>query len=174
VLNTIAFAGGNCADAYIGGHFSSANGTAVKDIAEIDTTTGTGFKSSASGVVQTIAAVGGHLLVGGNFTGINGDAADPYMVSLSPATGKSDGFVHLNISGNYQYAGSSRTHPRLQPADQPRRHPGPGRRRLHPGRRPGPPAGVHPRPERHHRHGDRLERARVHHQLLQHRAVLRP
>ena len=27
------------------------------------------------------------------------------MVSLSPATGKSDGFLHLNISGNYHYPG---------------------------------------------------------------------
>lgn len=32
-LNTIAFVGGNCADAYIGGHFSSVNGTAVQNIA---------------------------------------------------------------------------------------------------------------------------------------------
>ena len=27
------------------------------------------------------------------------------MASLSPSTGKSDGFLHLNISGNYQYPG---------------------------------------------------------------------
>ncbi|MGI8446846.1 MAG: hypothetical protein ACR2MP_06620, partial [Streptosporangiaceae bacterium] len=38
--------------------------------------------------------------------------ADPYMVSVSPSTGKSDGFLHLNISGNYQYpgVGSNATH----------------------------------------------------------------
>ena len=29
------------------------------------------------------------------------------MASLSPATGKSDGFLHLNISGNYQFPGAS-------------------------------------------------------------------
>jgi hypothetical protein len=114
-VNTIAFAGGNCAHAYIGGHFSSVNGAAVKNIAEISTTTGnvvTSFKSNASGPVETIVAAGSHLLVGGRFTGISGDAADPYLVSLSPSTGKSDGFLHLNISGNYHFpgAGSNATH----------------------------------------------------------------
>jgi hypothetical protein len=114
-LNTIAFANGNCADAYIGGNFTSVNGTTVKDIAEISTTTGnvvTTFTSNASGPVQTILGVGNHLLVGGNFKNINGDTTDPYMVSLNPTTGKSDGFLHLNISGNYDFpgAGSNSTH----------------------------------------------------------------
>jgi hypothetical protein len=109
-LNTIAFVNGNCADAYIGGHFSSVNGTAVQNIAEISTSTGnvvTGFASKASGAVETIAAAGTHLLVGGRFTGINGDTGDPYMASLNPTTGKSDGFLHLSISGNYQFPGVS-------------------------------------------------------------------
>jgi hypothetical protein len=110
VVNTIAFANGDCSHAYIGGKFTSVNGTVVNNIAEIDTTTGNvapGFKSRASGAVQTIVATGSHLLVGGNFTSINGNTADPYMVSLSPATGLSDGFLHLHISGNYQYPGVS-------------------------------------------------------------------
>ena len=88
-INSIAFNGGNCANAYIGGNFTKVNGTTVKNIAEISTTTGnvvTGFAHSASGAVDTLAAVGGHLLVGGTFTSING-AAVPRMVSLSPATG---------------------------------------------------------------------------------------
>ena len=108
-LNTIAFANGNCADAYIGGNFTSVNGTTVKNIAEINTTTGnvvTTFTSNASGPVQTILGVGNHLLVGGNFKNINGDSTDPYMVSLNPTTGKSDGFLHLNISGNYDWPGA--------------------------------------------------------------------
>jgi hypothetical protein len=107
-VNTIGFANGNCSHAYIGGKFTSVNGTAVQNIAEIDTTTGnvvTTFASKAAGAVQTIVGAGNHLLVGGNFTGINGDTADPYMASLSPVTGRSDGFLHLNISGNYQYPG---------------------------------------------------------------------
>ena len=32
-------------------------------------------------------------------------ASAPYMASLNPATGLSDGFLHLNISGSYQYPG---------------------------------------------------------------------
>ena len=43
----------------------------------------------------------GHILVGGYFTSINSSSADPYMTSLNPTTGKDDGFLHLNISGNY-------------------------------------------------------------------------
>jgi hypothetical protein len=114
-INTIAFVNGNCADAYIGGKFTSINGTAVQNIAEIDTTTGNvvpGFGTKASGAVQTMVGAGNHLVVGGNFNGVNGDTADPYLVSLNPSTGKSDGFLHLNISGNYQYpgAGSNSTH----------------------------------------------------------------
>jgi hypothetical protein len=107
-VNTIAFANGDCSHAYIGGKFTSVNGTTVKNIAEIDTTTGnvvTTFAHSAAGAVQTIVAAGNHLLVGGNFTGINTDTADQYMASLDPVTGKSDGFLHLNISGTYQYPG---------------------------------------------------------------------
>jgi hypothetical protein len=107
-VNTIAFVNGNCADAYIGGKFTSINGTTVANIAEIDTTTGNvvpGFGTKASGAVQSMVGAGNHLLAGGNFTGVNGDTTDPYMVSLSPTTGKSDGFLHLNISGNYQYPG---------------------------------------------------------------------
>ncbi len=112
VVSTIAFVNGDCSHAFIGGKFSSVNGIAVTNIAEITTggNTGsvvTGFKSNASGTVQTIAAAGGHLLVGGGFTSINGDTSDPYMVSLNPTTGKSDGFLHLSISGNYQYPGVS-------------------------------------------------------------------
>ena len=109
-LNTIAFANGNCQDANIGGKFTSVNGTTVDNLTEIDTTTGnvvSTFGSKASGAVQTIVGAGNHLLVGGLFTGINGDTTDRYMVSLNPATGKSDGFLHLSISGNYNYPGVS-------------------------------------------------------------------
>lgn len=104
-VNSIAFAG-NCADAYIGGKFTTVDGTAARDIAEVDTTTGavvTSFKSTANGEVDTIAYSNGHLLVGGAFTSINGSAADPYFSSLNPTTGKNDGYLALNISGSYIY-----------------------------------------------------------------------
>ena len=109
-VNSIAFAGGNCADAYIGGQFTSVNGTAAANIAEIDTTAGnvvTGFGShTGGGHVDTILPVdnGQHLLVGGTFTSINGDkGTNPYYASLDPGTGKDDGFLHLNISGHITF-----------------------------------------------------------------------
>ena len=104
-VNSIAFNGGNCADAYIGGNFSKVNGTSVRDIAEISTTTGnviTGFAHDASGRVNTLAAVGGHLLAGGTFTSING-AKPARMASLNPSTGRGDGFLNLSIHGSQVY-----------------------------------------------------------------------
>jgi hypothetical protein len=105
-VNSIAFSGGNCADAYIGGHFTAVGSTTVKNIAEIDTTVGNvvpGFKDNASGAVNTLLAVNGHLLVGGAFKGINGSLTGPYYASLNPATGKDDGYLELAVSGNYVY-----------------------------------------------------------------------
>jgi hypothetical protein len=109
-VNSIAFSGGNCADAYIGGQFTSVNGTTAANIAEVDTTTGnvvTGFgHNTGGGHVDTILPVNGHLLVGGTFTSINNNkGADPYYASLNPGTGKDDGFLHLNISGHYVFQG---------------------------------------------------------------------
>ena len=106
-VNTIAF-NGNCTDAYIGGKFTMVGSTAVKNIAEINATTGAvvaAFKSNASGQVESILAAKGHLLTGGFFKGINGSSTDPYYVSLNPATGKDDGYLSLAVSGHYVYAG---------------------------------------------------------------------
>jgi hypothetical protein len=64
-LNTIGFGNGNCADAYIGGKFTSVNGTTVQNIAEISTTTGnvvSTFASKASGADYPRR---GQLLAGG-------------------------------------------------------------------------------------------------------------
>jgi hypothetical protein len=110
IVNSIAFNGSNCADAYIGGKFTAVGSTTVKNIAEVDTSTGnvvTAFGHSASGQVETLASYQNHILAGGYFTSINGSAADAYMASLNPTTGKNDGFLHLGISGNYQYPGVS-------------------------------------------------------------------
>jgi hypothetical protein len=109
-VNTIAFSGGHCADAYIGGAFTSVNGTAAKNIAEISTSTGNvvrRFAHSASGSVQTLLGAAGHILAGGYYTSINGSGADRYMTSLNPVTGRDDRFVRLNISGHYQFPGVS-------------------------------------------------------------------
>ena len=111
-INSIAFNGTNCADAYIGGLFSTVDGTTVKNIAEVDTTVGavvTTFGHSASGQVSTLLGASGHILVGGYYTSINNSTADPYMTSLNPVTGNDDGFVSLDISGNYSYAPNNAT-----------------------------------------------------------------
>jgi hypothetical protein len=108
VVNSIAFSGGSCADAYIGGKFSEIGSTKVKDIAKISTTTGavvTAFAHSAEAQVETLISYKTHIIAGGYYTSINGSSADPYMTSLDSTTGQDDGFVSLNISGNYDYPG---------------------------------------------------------------------
>src|SRR5215468_2382289 len=79
-INSIAFNGSNCNDAYIGGQFTSVNGTKVANFAEISTTTGnvvSGFGDRVGGGhVDTVLVVNGHLLVGGTFTTINGSTAN--------------------------------------------------------------------------------------------------
>jgi hypothetical protein len=109
-VNSITFSHGNCADAYIGGKFTSVHGTRVHDIAEISTATGDvvpGFGHTANGQVETLLGLGRHVLVGGYFTAINGSTADPYMTSLNPVTGADDGYIHLSNYGNYQYPGAA-------------------------------------------------------------------
>jgi hypothetical protein len=109
IVNSIAFSP-DCSMAYLGGVFTSVNGTAVKNIAEVSTSTGavnTAFASSAGGQVSTLLTYGTHLLTGGYFTSINGSSANPYFTSLNTTTGKDDGFLNLNISGNYQFPGVS-------------------------------------------------------------------
>ena len=107
-VNTIAFNGSDCSSAYIGGQFTTVGGAAAKNIAAVDTTTGAlvpGFKDNASGHVETILAVNGHLLTGGFFKGISGSTANPYYASLNPATGQDDGFLNLSVSGRIQFPG---------------------------------------------------------------------
>lgn len=108
-VNTIAFAGGSCSNAYIGGHFTQVGGTPVKDLAEISTSSGAvnaSFGHNAQAQVETMVATHGHLLTGGDFTSINGTARS-YYASLNLTTGKVDGYLTLNISGHYSYPGVS-------------------------------------------------------------------
>jgi hypothetical protein len=106
-VNSIGFVNGDCTNAYIGGKFTTVNGTAVKNIAKISTSTGNvvaGFKVAAAGEVENILGWNGHLFVGGYFKKINGNT-NPYFASLNPTTGNDDGYLHLGISGNYVYPG---------------------------------------------------------------------
>ena len=101
-VNTIAFtAGHGCSDAYIGGQFTSVHGSPAKNIAEVGTTTGAvvnSFAHDANAPVQTMLGYSGHLLTGGGFTVINGSNHYRY-VSLSPSSGKDDGFINVHIAG---------------------------------------------------------------------------
>ncbi len=103
-VNSVAMST-DCQTIYLGGSFTSIGSTAVSNIAAVDATSGQviqNFLSSANKKVNTLVMSGGHLLVGGNFTSINGSGTD-YMVSLDPGNGTDDGYVNLNISGHYVY-----------------------------------------------------------------------
>jgi len=103
-VSTVALSA-DCSTAYLGGSFTSINGTAVKNLAAVDTTNGnvlSTFAHTAGGKVSTIARVGTHLLTGGAFTSING-STKKYLVSLNTTTGKDDSYVNLPITGNYVY-----------------------------------------------------------------------
>ena len=71
-VNTIAFTERHgCADAYLGGAFTSVHGTAAKNIAEVSTSTGAvvpSFGHNANGQVDTLLGYNSHLLAGGHFT----------------------------------------------------------------------------------------------------------
>jgi hypothetical protein len=109
IVNGIAFSP-DCSTAYLGGKFSTVGGVAAKNLAAVSTSSGaliTSFGHTASGQVETLQYYNGHILAGGYYTSINNSSADPYMTSLDPATGRDDGFLHLGISGNYQFPGVS-------------------------------------------------------------------
>jgi hypothetical protein len=106
IVNGIAFSP-DCSTAYLGGKFTTVGGVAAKNLAAVSTSSGaliTGFGHSAGGQVETLQYYNGHILTGGCFTSIN-NSANAYMASLNPTTGKDDGFIHLGISGNYQFTG---------------------------------------------------------------------
>ena len=103
-VNSIAF-NNTCSLAYLGGDFTTVHGTRATNLVEVSTSTGavvTSFGHHANGQVETLLKTHEHLLTGGNFTRINGSGRR-YMTSLNPGTGRDDGFLRLNISGNYHY-----------------------------------------------------------------------
>jgi hypothetical protein len=77
----------------------------VKNLAEVNTSDGTvniAYAHAASGQVEAMLYTHGHVLVGGYFTALNGTNRG-FLASTNPATGAVDGYVNLNISGNYVY-----------------------------------------------------------------------
>lgn len=104
----------DCSTAYLGGSFTKIGSSQVSNIAAVSTRTGAtvkSFASNASSEVDTLlylhrARHRDHLIVGGLYQTINNSGAgDRYMTSLSPKTGRDDGFIKLRISGHYEYNG---------------------------------------------------------------------
>jgi hypothetical protein len=113
VVNSIALTS-NCEHAYIGGAFTTVDGTAVRNIAEISTSTGAVIRRWAHNANKTVNTLlmtpNGHVLAGGSFTRINGSDADRYYASLNPRTGQNDGYLDLAISGHYTYPNAHPNH----------------------------------------------------------------
>ena len=102
-VNSIAFNGTGCGNAYLGGSFTNVNGQSAGHIVEVSASTGKinyAFAKSVGGQVETLLAVNHRILAGGYFSSANG-GGNKYFAALDATTGKDDGFIHLNISGNY-------------------------------------------------------------------------
>jgi hypothetical protein len=84
------------ASLWIGGTFTSVNGTARRGIAKLNPATGavdTAFNANlASGNVTELALVSGRLIAGGTFPG--------KLRAVNPATGANTGYLNLSISGS--------------------------------------------------------------------------
>ena len=107
-VNSIAVAQG-CTHAYIGGSFTQVDGQPATNIAEINTHSNTmvsQWPHSANNMVNTLLLVPkGRLLVGGDFTTINGSGEARFYASLNAATGQNDGYLKLHLRGHYVYPG---------------------------------------------------------------------
>jgi hypothetical protein len=101
-VNTVAF-NSTCTIAYLGGRFSNVDGTAVENLAEVNTTTGAvnpAFAHKANGQVWTLLMVnaGKDLMAGGTFTTINGTVKN-YYASLTPSTGAVNSYFSAIVAG---------------------------------------------------------------------------
>ncbi len=80
---------------YIGGEFTSVNGTAARGLAKINAVTGvvdTAFKAPwSSGKVHDMQIVNNRVIVGGTF--------GKHLAALNPATGADTGYINVPISG---------------------------------------------------------------------------
>jgi hypothetical protein len=84
------------ASLWIGGTFTSVNGTARRGVAKLNPNTGavdTGFNANlASGKVTELALIGGRLIAGGTFPG--------KLRAVNRDTGANTGYLNLSISGS--------------------------------------------------------------------------
>lgn len=98
----------DCSTAYLGGSFSTVNGTAAANIVAVDASTGavrTGFAHNATNEVDTLQYTHGQVLAGGLFGTINGVARTRFA-SLDPTSGAVTNYANLAISGAYPNTGT--------------------------------------------------------------------
>ena len=111
-VNSIAFNGTGCGNAYLGGIFTNVNAQKAEHIIEVSASTGKinfAFAKNINGQVNTLVAYRGRILAGGNFTSANG-GSNKYFAALNATTGKDDNRIHLNISGNYGTSGVTKVY----------------------------------------------------------------
>jgi hypothetical protein len=89
---------------YVGGKFSKVNGVAAPKLALLNLSNGTavpGFKPPSNyNPVTDLATANGHLLLGGLFTTMGGQARAG-LASLNPTTGALDSYLTLSLSGHH-------------------------------------------------------------------------
>jgi hypothetical protein len=93
----------DCSTAYLGGYFTSVGATPVHNIAAVNTATGAiipGFGHTANNQVQTVQYSNGRVLVGGQFTTIDGKARS-HLASLNPTTGTPTTYADIPFTGGY-------------------------------------------------------------------------
>ena len=109
-VNSIAFNGTGCHNAYLGGDFSVVNAQKARDIVEVSTSTSKinyGFAKSVNGQVETLLGYHGRILAGGDFTSAN-HGRHAYLASLNATTGIDDNRINLHISGSYNSGQATR------------------------------------------------------------------
>jgi hypothetical protein len=93
---------------YVGGGFSTVNGSPMRDVALLNASTGKvvgGFDPSPiNGRVGEVRIADGHLIIGGAFTTVGGRTHDG-LASLNPLTGLEDGYVNIEFTGHHNFTG---------------------------------------------------------------------
>ncbi len=95
---------------YVGGDFTSINGVARTDIALVDVSTGQVVTSWAPpsnnfGFVNSIAAVGSRVYLGGTFTQVGG-VNRAGLAALRASNGTVDPFLTVQLTGHHNDSGS--------------------------------------------------------------------
>ena len=91
----------NCASAYLGGTFTNVHGSAVTNLAEVNTSTGavvTAFRPQPNKTVFSLVLHGSQLIAGGQFTSIGGGTSTA-LASVSSTSGALSSFTNVGISG---------------------------------------------------------------------------